>query len=360
MKNRIGKALAVTVAAVLLTQTGCAITPGKGLVMFPVGHDLLDSTKAIQQSMTEPQPLPRELEKRPLPSFTVEPGDVLLLQPVNLESQTRLPGDQTVLLDGTIDLGRYGRIIVMGQTLAEVETTVRAQIQAQAKDGKDPGPINARVVSRQSKVYYVLGEVNSPGAYPLNGRETVLDAILAGGGLNGKASRRNIIISRPTAPNGCRIVLPICYHEIVQLGDTSTNYQIMPGDRVFVPTRTFLDSLPWRHKQSCPPCGRPQVGCPAYSNAARDHEVMPPPHSLDKGQPEQIGPSLKPETSARDIQADAQAAAPVVKPGSDAGVVTADLRTESTQARVYDPAGTLMNGICTPYASPVTTAADGE
>src|SRR5207244_3519626 len=83
--------------------------------------------------------------------------------------------------------------------------------------------------TRVSKVYYVLGEVNAPGSFTLSGRETVLDGILAAGGLNERASRRNIILSRPTHPDSCRVVLPICYYEIVQLGDTSTNYQLAPG-----------------------------------------------------------------------------------------------------------------------------------
>src|SRR4029453_9400152 len=58
-----------------------------------------------------------------------------------------------------------------------------------------------RLGTRDSKVYYVLGEVNAPGAFPLRGRETVLDGIVAAGGLNSNASRNNIILSRPTHPD---------------------------------------------------------------------------------------------------------------------------------------------------------------
>src|SRR5262249_1097571 len=177
--------------------------------------------------------LPRELDKRVAPPYIVEPGDVLLAQPANLDSPVRLPGDQTVLPDGTIELGRYGPIVVAGKTVPQIEADVRAQIEATTKGA---GPIAVRLVTRVSKVYYVLGEVNAPGAFPLQGRETVLDAILAAGGLNDKASRKFITLSRPTPVDSCRIVLPVCYNEIVQLGDTATNYQIAAGDRIFVPT----------------------------------------------------------------------------------------------------------------------------
>jgi protein involved in polysaccharide export with SLBB domain len=262
----------VQLAALLLT--GCSVS-GNGLIFFPEGHKLLDATKAVRQTTAEPLPLPRELDKRVLPPYIVEPGDSLLVQPTNLESPVHIPADQPVLLDGTIDLGRYGRVIVAGRTAPEIEALVRETIRA---TDKDPGVIDVRIVGRVSKVYYVLGEVNAPGSFPLSGRETVLDGIIAAGGLNDRASRGNIILSRPTPPGSCRVVLPVCYGEIVQLGDTTTNYQLAPGDRIFVPTRQS-HSLFRKQKEDCPPCGgqqapsaAPTAGCglvpgPAYSTS---------------------------------------------------------------------------------------------
>ena len=194
------------------------------------------------------------LDKQPQPPYIVEPGDVLLVLPADVDSPIRLPGDQPVMPDGTIQLGKYGRLQVAGKTVDDIEVAVKAQI-----DSKDAGVFTVRVVTRQSKVYYVLGEVNAPGAYQLSGRETVLDAVLAAGGLTGRASRDNIILDRPTAPDSCRTVLPVCWSEIVQLGDTSTNYQITAGDRVYVPARTFWEDF--CHKPQCPCCSRPQTAC---------------------------------------------------------------------------------------------------
>jgi protein involved in polysaccharide export with SLBB domain len=242
---------------------GCSAVPGRGLTLFPEGHPLIDQAKALRSAYPTPLPLPKELDKRPLPPYTVEPGDVLLIQPADLDSPLRLPGDQPVMPDGTISLGRYGQVQVAGKTVAEIATAVHAFVVAQATDAKekDVGPIVVRVVTRVSKVYYVLGEVNAPGAFTLNGRETVLDGIIAAGGLTDKASRRNIILSRPTRPDSCRVVLPICYREIVQLGDTSTNYQLLPGDRIFVASRGFHEEL-FHKKEECAPCGGPQRACP--------------------------------------------------------------------------------------------------
>src|SRR5262249_16546471 len=160
----------------ILLVTGCSLSPGNTLTFFPEQHRLTDSAKVLRAAATEPVNLPRELNKGLMPSYVVEPGDVLLVQSLDLDSPVRLPGDQPVLADGTIDLGRYGRLVVAGKTLEEIEAAVLAAVKAKEKG--DVGAINVRLVVRQSKVYYVLGEVRTPGAYPLNGRETVLDAIL--------------------------------------------------------------------------------------------------------------------------------------------------------------------------------------
>src|SRR5262249_35525987 len=126
---------------------------------------------------------------------------------------------------------------------------------------KDAGVITVRVVTRQSKVYYVLGEVHAPGAFPLTGRETVLDGILAAGGLTDRASRYKIILVRPTLPDSCRLVFPIWYQQIVQHGDTTTNYQLHPGDRIYVPTGCILDDFFAVFKKDEMECGKTGVPC---------------------------------------------------------------------------------------------------
>jgi polysaccharide export outer membrane protein len=240
----------------LALATGCS-SSGRGFSLFPAGSTLLESAKAIRDSNGGPLPLPRELEKQPLAAYTVEPGDTLLIQPVELDSPARIPADQPVLPDGTINLGKYGMMQVFGRTVVEIQDMVNTTVKAQTKG--DVGFISVRLVGRQSKVIYVLGEVNAPGAFVLNGRETVLDALMLAGGITDRASPDNIILSRPSHPNDCRTVLPVCYRQIVQLGDTTTNWQLAPGDRVFVPTRGFKEML--CSKKCEGPCCGPQVGC---------------------------------------------------------------------------------------------------
>ena len=244
---------------------GCTTTPGGGVTLFPTGHFLLERTEELAATAPQPAMLPRELQKAVLTDYYIEPGDVLLVEPESFDSPLRFPSDQTVLADGTIDLGRYGRLVVAGQTVEQIEAEVRRVIEVVEEE---EALINVRLISPQGAVYYVLGEVNSPGSFPLIGRETTLDGILAAGGLTDRASPCNIILSRPTPPNGCRVVLPICYRQITQLGDTATNYQLMPGDRIYVATRTFCEELAWwRTRRSCSLCQGLQCPCPDPSVA---------------------------------------------------------------------------------------------
>ena len=116
--------------------------------------------------------------------------------------------------------------------------------------------VSVRVTNWESKKIYVLGEVNSPGSFPYIGNETVLDAIIEAGGIGSSANRHGIIVSRPSRCSDCRTVITVCYDQIVQLGDSSTNYQLMPGDRVFVPSLGFVDDLKQTFRIKDRPCPR--------------------------------------------------------------------------------------------------------
>src|SRR6185295_14917676 len=104
---------------------GCSSSPGRGLTFFPEGHRLTRTACELRETAESPPDVPRELDKRPLEPYMLEPSDVLLVQSADLDSPVRLPGDQPILPDGTIQLGRYGRLQVAGKTLDEVETAVK-------------------------------------------------------------------------------------------------------------------------------------------------------------------------------------------------------------------------------------------
>jgi polysaccharide export outer membrane protein len=266
--------------AVCMGISGCTST--SGLLLRPGAHKQLRSAEVFAHKLPHELNAPRELEKQFGMEYRVEPGDVLAVEPADFNSPVRLPSDQTVLPDGYIELGRYGRLYAAGKTVEEIEAEVQPLVDRAHADDESAEEatteISVRLLQPESKVYYVLGEVNSAGSFPLQGRETVLDAIVQAGGLSDRANRHRIILSRPTPAGSCRIVLPVCYKQIVQLGDTTTNYQIRPGDRIYVPSLTWcrelLQTLDPSSAEKCPKCVGPQVPCPDGDGCLMCTETM--------------------------------------------------------------------------------------
>ncbi|MEQ8849308.1 SLBB domain-containing protein [Botrimarina sp.] len=281
MIGRIDRGLSC-VTLVTLACTGCS---SLGLSLYPSGERLTTESKQVLEASRIPRGIPRENAKTVLPAHALQPGDVVLLEPLNVERDLRLPTDQAVLADGTLDLGAYGRIVVAGRTLEQAESLIEQQIAlqllrqrdacqrfnddqppaaaelGQLPQGCDGIAINVRLLEPVHK-FYVLGEVNAPGSYPLTGSETVLDAIVSAGGLADNADPCEILLARPTDPCDCRVTLPVCYRAIVQMGNTTTNYQLQPGDRIFVGARSCLDEiLFWRASHPCSRCAGCNVAC---------------------------------------------------------------------------------------------------
>ena len=105
--------------------------------------------------------------------------------------------------------------------------------------------ISLSINAFNSKVYYVINDGAGFGMtvnrFPITGNETVLDAVSLNGGLVPVASRRRIWLARPGPPGApCYQILPVNWDAIVMGGDTTTNWQIFPGDRIFIDSDPFL------------------------------------------------------------------------------------------------------------------------
>ena len=148
--------------------------------------------------------------------------------------QQQISGEHLVGPDGTINLGTYGTVYVTGMTLNEAKETIEKHLSKYL----DAPLVSVDVFSYNSKVYYVItegaGQGDNVARFPVTGNETVLDAIAEINGLS-RLSSKDVWIARP-APSGvgCDQVLPVDIEAIMKGGSTATNYQLLPGDRVFI------------------------------------------------------------------------------------------------------------------------------
>ena len=150
-------------------------------------------------------------------------------------------GDHIVGQDGTITLGTYGCVNVTGLTISQAKCEIERHLSRWLHD-----PImSVSVAGYNSKVYYVITDGGGFGQqvyrFPITGNETVLDAISMINGLPAVSSKRHIWLARPTpAQTGCYEILPVNWEAITEAGSTETNWQLFPGDRVYVKADPFI------------------------------------------------------------------------------------------------------------------------
>jgi polysaccharide export outer membrane protein len=146
----------------------------------------------------------------------------------------QITGQHLVAMDGRVNLGTYGSVFVAGMTLEQARAAIEQQLTEQLEDPE----VFVDVLAYNSKVYYIITQGAGLGddvvRAPITGNETVIDAVATLGGISELSSTR-MWIARP-APNdvGCEQILPINWRDISQGASTSTNYQLMPGDRLFI------------------------------------------------------------------------------------------------------------------------------
>jgi polysaccharide export outer membrane protein len=143
-------------------------------------------------------------------------------------------GQHLVRPDGTVGLGIYGDVYVAGLTMPEVRQAVEMHLSQYLNNPV----VSVDVMAYNSKVYYIIADGGGYGQQivrlPCTGNETVLDAIAQINGLPQVSSKR-VWIARPSPETGGRPqILCVNWRSITADGVATTNYQLLPGDRVYV------------------------------------------------------------------------------------------------------------------------------
>ncbi len=191
-----------------------------------------------------------------LENYVIEPPDMIIVEVLESLPGRPISGERLVRPDGKISLGFYGEIYVAGLSVTEAKEKIVLHLRKFLSDETlgltesgnkedlkgDVPPSKLRntdrvfvdVTTYNSKNYYVQGAVVIPGKLPITGHETVLDAIDYAGGLNVQADHDKVVLYRKEK-NGTLQRLPIDVDQIMMGDDPTTNYQLLPGDRLVIP-----------------------------------------------------------------------------------------------------------------------------
>jgi polysaccharide export outer membrane protein len=129
--------------------------------------------------------------------------------------------------DGKITLPLIGDLAAAGMTSIEL----RDRIAGALKEYVTNPVVTVIVVETIPPVVYVMGEVTNPGAVPLHGPMSVLQALAMAGGFRDFANTKNIRVLR-RSPRGVQTI-GFNYKDAVK-GD-GNSITLQPGDTVIVP-----------------------------------------------------------------------------------------------------------------------------
>jgi polysaccharide export outer membrane protein len=156
---------------------------------------------------------------------------------INVWGNEALSVEVPVRPDGMISMPLIGDVQAGERTPDQVANEIKRRLSAYIRNP------NVTVILTELKSHEyisrvrVTGAVETPISLPFRQGMTVIDAILAAGGVNEFASANSTKLYRRV--NGKTIVLEVKLGGILNDGELATNYDLLPGDIITVPERLF-------------------------------------------------------------------------------------------------------------------------
>jgi polysaccharide export outer membrane protein len=129
--------------------------------------------------------------------------------------------------DGKIYPPMLTGIVAAGRTVPEL----RALLAEELAEFIVKPQVSVEVLRYESQKFYVLGEVDGPGVFPVDGSTTLLEGLARAGGVRESGNLEGAYVIRD------RKLLPISLADLLLRGDTSRNIYMAHGDLVYVPDK---------------------------------------------------------------------------------------------------------------------------
>lgn len=169
--------------------------------------------------------------------YVVGTQDVLK---VTVYDEPSMSGVYRVDPDGSFQYPMLGRLRAIGFKPREIADSLKAKLE----DGYiRTAQVTVEVEQFRNRSIFIVGEVRSPGKYPMSGDMTLIEALAAAGSTTQQAGTE-VLVLRPRSVAETKALTPeqseqanvtrISLNEL-QLGRLSQNVSLMEGDTVFVP-----------------------------------------------------------------------------------------------------------------------------
>lgn len=165
--------------------------------------------------------------------YIIGPGDNLQISVWhNPELSTSVP----VRPDGRISTPLVTDVVAAGRTPEELGHDIEARLKKYVSD-----PLVTVIVSSfvgpYSQQVRIVGEATQPKSLPYLAHMSVLDAMIAVGGLTPYASGNRAKLVRKV--NGKEVETTLRLSDLLKSGDLSANTELQPGDIIIIPQSFF-------------------------------------------------------------------------------------------------------------------------
>lgn len=193
------------------------------LKLFIILAALLLSACGHRGTVTNPEDLAAPSSSSP---FAVNYGDVLEISVWGNDDMARRA---VVRADGNISYPFVGDIKVAGLTVPQITATLTKQLEEYIPNAQ----VTVSLYESRSNVVYVVGKVQRPGAFPIYGPMSPVQALAMSGGITPFAKPGGIYIVR-ILQDGTQKSYPYNYNDVAS-GKTDQGILLQPGDTIVVP-----------------------------------------------------------------------------------------------------------------------------
>lgn len=146
-----------------------------------------------------------------------------------------LSGSYPVRPDGKVSAPLVDELVAQGKTSSELARDIEKKLATYVRD-----PIVTVIVTGFvgpfSEQIRVVGEAARPQALPFRQKMTILDVMIAVGGLTDFADGNRAVLQRTTEGNKQYVVR---LKDLIKRGDTTANVEVRPGDILIIPQSFF-------------------------------------------------------------------------------------------------------------------------
>jgi polysaccharide biosynthesis/export protein len=180
-----------------------------------------------------PAPVPLPVEDKVGQDYIIGPGDTIQ---VFVWRNPELSVSVPVRPDGKVSTPLVEDMVAVGKTPSKLARDIEVRLAEYVRTPQ----VNVIVTNPQSSFskVTVVGQVGTPGSVPFREGMTVLDVVLAVGGLGEFAAGNRAKLVRKDA-SGKATEKRVRLHDLVKKGRLKENLEVQPGDVLIVPESLF-------------------------------------------------------------------------------------------------------------------------